>query len=89
MHCVITIMYGFIIWFSVILYALITEANIGVALLSGPFIVSGAVILLIAIDLTFTIAKAAILRIFKPRTAVVAEKNYELESATGAGDQVG
>lgn len=51
MHCVVAIMYGFIIWLATLAYALIVGGNIGRVLILTPFIVSGASAVILTIDL--------------------------------------
>lgn len=88
MHCVIAILYGFIIWFSVLAYVLIVGGSLTIPLLVAPFIISGAALFIILVDLAMFFARAAITKLFKSRAANAAPKdNYELESTAGTGNK--
>lgn len=46
----LAILYALVIWFSAIAYTLILHGPVGWVLLAGPFIVSGAIVALLALD---------------------------------------
>jgi hypothetical protein len=49
-HVVLTLLYGFTIWFSLMAYAVITGLNLGLVVIGGPVVVSGAVAAIIGLD---------------------------------------
>lgn len=52
MHILALVIYGLTIWFSAMAYAAITNNGwLGTVAMSGPFIISGAVAFIAAIDL--------------------------------------
>jgi hypothetical protein len=51
MHVLLTILYGFTIWFSLMAYALITEQSLGLIVIGGPVVISGAMASIVALDL--------------------------------------
>ena len=51
MHIVIALLYSFTIYFACVAYTLILRGPVGWVLLAGPFIVSGAIAVLLALDI--------------------------------------
>lgn len=50
MHIVISLLYGFTIWFSILAYAAITGASLSTVFVAFPFIISGAVAFISLLD---------------------------------------
>lgn len=60
MHIVLLIIYGMTIWLSAIAYVAITgNGTLWVVLCVGPFIVSGAILVLILLDVIISIIASA------------------------------
>ena len=51
MHIVLAIVYGLTAWFAALAYTLILRGPVGWVLLAGPFIISGAIAVLLALDI--------------------------------------
>jgi hypothetical protein len=51
MHVVIATLYGFIIFLSVLAYCVIASGPVGLVLAFGPLIISGAVAVILTLDL--------------------------------------
>lgn len=51
MHLVLAIVYGLTLWFAALAYTLILRGPVGWVLVAGPFIVSGAIVVLLALDI--------------------------------------
>lgn len=51
MHVLLTILYGFTIWFSLMAYALITDTSLTAIVIAGPVVISLAMAGIIGLDL--------------------------------------
>lgn len=51
MHIVISLLYGFTIWFSLLAYAAITGVNLSGVFVAFPFVISGAVAFISILDI--------------------------------------
>lgn len=63
MHITIMILYGLTCWLAAIAYAIITRSvSVTTVALAGPFIISGAVVFLVALDLALCHLTSAVRR---------------------------
>lgn len=68
MNVVIATLYGFVIWLSTVLYALIAAPSLaGIALAMMPITVSGSVAVILAIDILLEWAWKSVARILPER----------------------
>ena len=51
MHLVIALLYSFVIYFACVAYAVITDGPAAWVAIAGPFIISGAIAVLLALDI--------------------------------------
>lgn len=71
MHITLLVLYGLTSWLAVMAYALIAgTVSLATVALAGPFIISGAVVFLVALDLALRSLTAAVLRQVRARRAV-------------------
>ncbi len=51
MHVLLTILYGFTIWFSLMAYAVITGVSLAAIIIGGPVVISVAMVGIIGLDI--------------------------------------